>query len=358
MLIRVYENKGVMSECLGIIDEYISLNFTKSFKETGTFSLKGNYSKDVLELLKPDRIIAITPQLCGVIHSVDMQCINGEERYIAYGFELKGILSWRIVWDTYSATEDAVSHINNLVFRNARYGDRKLVDNIITPAFKSKKIEKQVSYKNLQEVIQDILKSNDSENNLPLGYDVYLSQEQNQIIFEVREGKDRSIKSEEPLILSRDFENVIDLLYIVSNKDSVNAILCAGEGEGEARKKVEVFNGKPQGFSRKEYFVDAKEIRSQYKENDKDVVLSPQQYEALLRGKAWEEMTPDVHNITAHTAYIDDALGLLGSKITVIDKKLNLMADDFISEVNIIDEADGMETTLSIGEDVKVRRLV
>ena len=361
MLIKIYEtNKGWLGDCVGVIDEYNSLNFTKSFKGVGNFTIKGNYSKEMEELLKPDRIISITPKLCGVIHSFEVQCNqNGEETYTAYGMELKGILAWRIVWNTLSDDTTVVSYIEKIVMSNAMGNERRLINSAQLAEFETGKISKQVSYKNLQETIQEIVENNDSTKGLPIGYDIYINQEMNQTVFEVLEGEDRTASSDSPIIFSREFDNITDMTYTLSKKDSVNTILCAGEGEGDARTLVSIIPD-DWGFTRKEAFVDARELRSTYKdaETDEEIVLTPEEYKAQLLNKAKESLVADVANVGASAVLLEDATKLLGSKITVLDKKLNIMADDYIAEINLIDEADGLQTTLSIGNDIQARRIL
>ena len=53
-----------------------------------------------------------------------------------------------------------------------------------------------------------------------------------------------------------------------------------------------------------------------------------------------------------------EALSLLGAKVTLLDRQFGVLADDYVTEINIIDEADGEYTTLTIGEGIDAKTLI
>ena len=46
-------------ECLGVLDSYTSLNFTKSFQGCGSFTIKGNFTKGAAPLLQVGNLVYI-----------------------------------------------------------------------------------------------------------------------------------------------------------------------------------------------------------------------------------------------------------------------------------------------------------
>lgn len=359
MNIYIYKIEGIQpTECLGILDNYASINFTKSFKGCGSWTIKGNFTQEIEKMLKVGNFIFINPKVCGIIHSIEYATDEeGTTTYTAYGNELKGILSYRIVWDTYSRQVNLRDYVNDLVEKNTQ-GNRVLFSRMDKPQIETYTIDKQISYDNLLDSLEDILEAATSKSNLPIGFDVICENAQN-FVFSLLEGEDRTITSEEPLLISRDLNNVSTLNYSESNKETINVIKAGGEGEGAERILTVVGDESLIGLNRHEAFADCRDLQSTYKdENGDEQTISPEDYLTMLQSEASQSLTNDTLSVDAETVVsVEQALEILGSKVTLRDKAFNVQTEDFISEVNIIDENDGMLVTLTIGEGLNARRI-
>lgn len=360
MNVYVYEVEDVApTECVGIIDSYSSLNFTKSFQGCGRWTLKGNFTQEARRILAVGRMIWVSPRVCGIIESIDFDTQDGTTTYTAYGSELKGILGYRIVWDTYNRNVNQRDWVNDLVARNTE-GSRRLFSNQLAPSIDTATIDKQVSYTSLLEAVEDGCSAALTKAGMLLGFDVTCGEDGFVLSFTLLEGDDRTMESQEPYLVSRDMDNVSALTYTESGKESANVVKCGGEGEGAERKFSVAGDTSLSGFARREAFVDARSLQSTYKDqSDQEVKLTDAQYTALLDAKAREGLRADSLALDAESPVdTETALSLLGAKVSLVDRAFNVRTDDYVYEVNLIDEADGQLTTLTIGQGVEAKQIV
>lgn len=360
MNIYVYTVEGTKAaECLGVLDTYKSFNFTKKFQTCGTWTLKGNFTQESRKMLQVGNLIYVNPKVCGIVHTVDFSTDeDGETTYTAYGFELKGILSYRIVWETYNHNLPAADWINGIVQENTR-GKRRLFTTHSVPAIVCPNLDKQVSYKGLDKAVQDACAAQNTIFGLLLGYDVTCDVSEG-FTFSLLEGADRTFESGNPYLISRDMNNVSNLSFAESSKSTINVVKCGGEDSGTDRKFVTVGDDSLEGLCRKEAFNDAREIQSRYKDSDgTEQTLSDEAYSALLTQEAETSLVKDSISVDAESVVdSEQALLLLGAKITLMDKDFKVRTDDFITEVNFIDESDGQLTTITIGKGIEAKRLI
>lgn len=360
MNIYVYEVEGVTpTECVGVLDSYASLNFTKSFKGCGTWTIKGNFTQEIGQMLKVGRFIYISPKICGICYSIEYSTDeDGTTTYTAYGNELKGILAYRIVWDTYSRKVNLRDYVNDLVERNTQ-GNRALFSRMDKPQISTPTIDKQVSYSNLLETLEEVVETANSTSGNPIGFDVYCENAE-RFIFTLLEGEDRTITSDEPLLFSRDLNNVSTLNYSESDKELVNVVKAGGEGEGAERVLTVVGDETKSGLARRETFADCRDLQSTYRDtNGDEQTISSQDYLAMLQEEAKTSLKPATLSVDAESVVtVQQALDALGARVTLRDRAFNVQTTDYVSEVNVIDEGDGMLVTLTIGEGLTAQRLI
>lgn len=360
MNIYVYKIEGIApTECVGVLDNYASFNFTKSFKGCGSWTIKGNFTKEIEEMLKVGYFIYVSPRVCGIIHSIEYETDEeGTTTYTAYGNELKNILGYRIVWDTYSRKVNLRDYVNDLVERNTR-GNRVLFGRIDKPAISTETIDKQISYDNLLESIENVVETANSIEGLPIGFDVTCENART-FVFSLLEGADRTLTSAEPFLISRDLNNVSSLTYSETNKNTVNVVKAGGEGEGSERVLTVVGDESKSGLARRERFADCRNLQSKYTdENGEEQTITSSDYLAMLQEEARGYLSPDTLTLDAESVVsVEQALETLGAKVTLRDRAFNVQTEDYVAEVNIIDENDGMLVTLTIGEGLQASRLL
>ena len=107
---------------------------------------------------------------------------------------------------------------------------------------------------------------------------------------EIIEGRDRSEGQavNSPVIFSAEYENLLSSTYALDTAKYKNVALVAGEGEGKNRKTVTIGSGS--GLSRREIFVDARDLSSNEGE------ISEADYTAQLMARGYEKMAD--HQLT------------------------------------------------------------
>lgn len=347
------------AERVGILDTYKSVNFTKSFQDCGKFTIKGNFTPEARKMLQVGNLVYINPRVSGIIETIDFSTNDkGITTYTVGGKELKGILDYRIVWDTYNRNIDCGSWIVNLVEENTK-GNRKLFTAVELSAIAAPNLDKQVSYVSLLKAVSDAAKSKRTDKGMMLGFDVECDMDKG-FTFKVIEGADRTFESPQPYVVSRDMDNVSSLGYAESSKTVANIIKVGGEGEGSERKFATAGNDSISYLNRKEVFKDSRNTQSSYTDSaGRQQTLSPQQYQALLQDEAnsllqeQKEISVDAESIVTS----EQALDLLGSKVSLIDRAFGVRTDDFVSEINFIDESDGTLTTITVGKGIAAQKL-
>ena len=115
--------------------------------------------------------------------------------------------------------------------------------------FNNAEIEKQISYANLQESLTEVAKGPE------LGYRMRLDLDMRKLVFEVIQGKNRTLGSETPCIFSRSFRNVYTQEYQEDESNYYNTCLVGGPGE-DTDRILEVAGG-GSGLDRYEMFYNA-----------------------------------------------------------------------------------------------------
>lgn len=242
---------------IGIIDNYTSLIWARRYKEVGDFEIYLPASVEILNLCKIGNYVEKdgSPMICR-IDSVSLSQKPEEGYYITVtGKSAEALLDQRIIMETSicngSAEEFALKLISSALGADAS-PERKIVDSdgiliftMIQNGF-PETLKEQVTYKNLGEKIREYCQS--------YGWGYKIEREQTYFVFSFYKGEDRS----DSVVFSPNFENVSTSEYSRDASDIQNFVLCAGEGEGDARIKETV--GTATGANRYEVFADCKQL--------------------------------------------------------------------------------------------------
>lgn len=115
----------------------------------------------------------------------------------------------------------------------------------------------------------------------------------NTLSFELWKGKDRRDTQEVNswAIFSDSFYNVKNAVYDRDESDCKNFAYVAGEGEGSSRTIVEVDIRSSEDEERRELWVDARDLQSEYTDDGgTEHTYTPEQYRALLRQRGLEKL--------------------------------------------------------------------
>ena len=343
----------------GILGSYSSLIWRRKYSKHGDFELHCALNSINLELLKKGNVIWKNDddEEAGYIEYRNLkQDATGKEVLVLKGKFLTGYLDRRIIWNRLNlntASELAIRELINSNVINPMDTTRK-IDLMALGELKnySQSLNKQVSYKNLLETIEEI--ANVSE----LGFKTILDIQNKQMVFDVYEGLDRTANNgvNAPAIFSKEFENILEQEYTDSLNDYRNTVLVAGEGEGSDRELVSIENG--QGLDRYELFVDARDLQSTKTVNEEEVPIPIQEYRQMLEDRGISKLSEHKEiktfdskvNLNSNLEYgIDFNLGDL---VTCTSKKWGVTINTRITEIEEVYEESGKQVNITFGNNI------
>lgn len=238
---------------LGIIDEFISLQWTRKYFEAGEFELVVTPDENNIALLtnKDNILIRNNYTESAIIETYDIEDNSDEVELTVSGRFLSSIFDRRILQKTINFSGESINGMKTLI-NNATV----ICDNfeMETTQSVSKNIAFQCTYKNLYEYLVKLSKYS------LVGFRLVPNIENKVYIFETYEGKDRSSlqNDTERFAFSDDQANIDKASMIYSSKTEYNYALVGGPGEGSDRVLKTVKKGNATGFDLREIFVDSK----------------------------------------------------------------------------------------------------
>jgi hypothetical protein len=262
-------------ELVDVFDDFDSAIWANRSKKTGDCELYCIANQRNRDMLKPDYYVTrLDDGMTCIIEAVtDVSDVEEGNYLTVKGRDLKSILARRIVWNQTQLSGTVENCIRQL-----------LMENVVNPTDSSRRIdnfvlseahgfgdmmEKQVTGDNLLTVIEEICAAYD------YGFSVELVE--GQFIFDLTIGTDRSWGQDELnyVVFSANFDNLITSDYGTDKTELRNVALVAGEGEGVERKTNTVHVGSvPSGLSRRELYVDARDLSTNNGEISNDVYMN------------------------------------------------------------------------------------
>lgn len=246
---------------LGLVNKFTALTWTSRTTTFGGFELWCPMLPENSELLKADNLVWIGGDEVGVIETI--QKTTDEQGYTLQvsGRFIESWLERRIIWGQYSTTEVVSNHLRNLVTMNAisPSDSKRKIPHLALAVGQSPlgpSISFSDSYSNLWTTALDLANANSLflrvKADVPGGV----------LYFTVLKGTDRSIEqtSLPGVILSTDLSDILTDSYTMDATSWCDMALVAGAGEG-AERKTSVVNGSLSGLSRRELFVDARDLQ-------------------------------------------------------------------------------------------------
>ena len=296
-------------EMIHLVDAYKSMIWTERFNQAGDFEIYTELSGETLKYVTKDSYLSIKDSDRTMIVS-DISITSDREtgNFIKItGNSLESILSRRIIWGMKSLNTNLQNGIKTLLNEciiSPSDSKRKIPNFLFQDSSDSKlkdiKIEKQYTGDNLYSIIVDLCATND------IGFKLLLNNS-NQFVFSLYSGVDRSYENTTNpyVIFSPSFENLVNSNYYDTNADLKTVALIGGEDEGDKRKYVTYSASSETGINRRELFVDARDIQSEYyDENNEEHVMTDAEYKAALTERGKEKMV-DYKAVTAFEGEVD-----------------------------------------------------
>ena len=278
-------------ETVAILDVFESFIWTDRYSKCGDFEIYTSSDRQIIETLKEDFYIWTEDSEHVMIIENRKIITDVEEgnKFLVSGRSLESILDRRIIWNQILLDGDFQTQIKRLLTENVinpSDSNRKISNFIFEetedPYILSLKVQMQYTGDNLYEAICKLCST------VSIGFKITLNDD-NQFVFKLYSGTDRSYDQETNpyVVFSPSFENIIDSNYYESKAGYKNVGLVAGEGEGSARRTVVVGKSTSKELSRRELYVDARDISSTTENGGS---ISTSAYDNLLRQRGDERL--------------------------------------------------------------------
>lgn len=283
-------------EPIGEINKYTSLSWPDKYNGYTTFELYAPVTEENQRLIQKGNIVWCRGDNAAIIEIIHAETNSkGQKTYLVKGRTLEMYLTTRILWGTYKVSSNYVSTIMyDLVNQNC-----------VSPSLSNRKIPflecaedeflgKQIAYQKTGGEVYDALLGLAAESDL--GFNILFKPLEKKLIFKVTQGIDRSVMpvsegDPTPVVLSTDLEDVLSSSYYTNNQDIKNVAYVNGEGDGADRKQVLSGELNSSGFSRRELYVDARDLQSEvFDEEGNSQTIPEEEYFGMLTNRGDEKL--------------------------------------------------------------------
>lgn len=353
-------------EIIGIIDTAKSIIWHSVWFGVGDFEIYAPATEEHLQLLSIGNYVTRNNNIeVGIIESISVtNSIQDGAMITATGRFAKSILDRRLIYNLAGNSNKAT-----VLRGKVEVAARTLVaNNAIGCSFDARRnfpilelgalanipevivdeagyaAQKQVSYQNLLEYSDALLKEYN------LSSCIILDDDTKKLQYIVRKGYDRSSENadgNEPVIFSKDYDNLSDSEYLYNTTEKKNAALIGGEGEGIARF-YSLIAPTETGLNRRELFVDASSISKKYMVGETEEEYTDAEYTEMLNTQGKQELAPLTEKesfsgsiiVTAGNYILNEDFAL-GDVVTVQENSLNKYIDVRITEVTEVQDENG-----------------
>ena len=327
---------------LGVIDDFTSFNFTRSYSGIGEWQLVLDGSSLNAQRVKGMDFISIGEDKAGLVQHYEDTIEDGEHTLTFSGVELKGLASRRIVipptgeaYETFtkSSPEYVIANLLTNQLLNPTAINRKIAGTLLEYAQSTTKIRYDGRYQNLEEEIETLATAYN------VGWCAYISD--NVIKWKIWNGVDRTAAqtTNNRMILSYDYGTMNNSSLTIEDQVPTYMVI-AGQGEGVDRA-IAIIDKEKSALTRIETFLDARDI--------KDDSLLPQRGEQNLAEYGDEiNYTATLSNQAANQYRNDFDLGDIG---TIKDDKIENDLDYRITAIEEVYEENQLSINMTFGYD-------
>lgn len=355
----------------GILDDFEEVQINSKYNDLSTMRLIVDGSKDIVDLLQPDRIITKSTDLTKgyVIKAFDYQDEKSTVLEIIAP-SLNMILNDRIVLGQQEFTGTIESVMKSFVNANAvnPVNPNRIIPNLEISANRGIPIEvtEGTVNKPLCDYLYELAKKHD------VSFDILLDHTNKKFVFDVWQGMDRSTQQtlNPHVIFAKDFDNVLTQNYVEDIKNNkTTAIVLGEEIEGQSQEIVTVNDG-ISGFDRKEILVQSTNVRKKYKDNNgNEITLTDAEYRRLLE-EAGKNTLAEYQTIKTLESEVDPLSNFIygvdyfmGDKVSVRNDELGIILHTRIISVVETVNKQGMDLKVNFGSNIpdlleKIKRAV
>lgn len=354
----------------GEISEYEELTIERNYDKLSQLNLVLDGNKVNIAKLQKGRILTTVdnPQIGYVIEHIEYVDEKGSQLEVI-GHSLNSFLGDRAIEGQQRFSGNVEDVIKGFVNANAV---TPLNPNRIIPKLRImpnlgilETTDESKSGGQLDEFIYSIC------NKYEMSFDILMNHTDKTFDFITWKGVDRSAQQSvnQRVIFSKEFDNVIKQNYTNSDLDKKTVALVAGEGEGVDRKLI-VVNDHLSGFDRKELSVDARDLQSEYTDDDGvSKTLNPAEYVTALENRGLSKLTEHEtietfeSEVDMFSQFVYGRDYSLGDVVSVINEDLGIILHPRIPSAILKSNRQGVSLDVKFGSNIptlieKIKRKV
>lgn len=238
-------------ELVGILEIKDSVIWEEKAFTAGSFSIRSLITDETRILLVPDNIIWIEGDTAGIIQHISQQAGDDGPYITVKGCTLTGILGWRILSGQYSLSgkvPDIMRHlVEDCFIRPTRWEtEARTMPGLVLEEQEAADWLPSIRVQKTGGTVLEALEELGETYNVAFG--VRFDPRVPRMVFWTRPGANRSIhqSTNKPVFYSTELDDVLRSEYTYDSGNYRNAALVAGEGEGNDRKMVTVFEDIPE----------------------------------------------------------------------------------------------------------------
>ena len=327
---------GNTRKLVGVVESFEYLRWTRRYSQCGAFELKAIATLENITLLALDNLLwKSDDEEVGIIEHLEMNQADKETITVSGRFATS-FLARRIVWGTETLSGDlstcALQLLNNHLITPSD-ANRQIAGVAFSTPVLGGAVNTQVSYKNLMDTITGLCEASDR------GIKTVFDPSTGNLTVTLYTG----VVSQ--AVFSREYENLTSQIYTQSAIDYANTALIGGEGEGTARVLASITE--TVGESRREVFVDAKDLRQEDFGADYTAALlyrGQNRLSELAMALSFDaEVNP--HGNLRYKVDFD-----LGQIVTVLSKKWGVTLSARITEIEESYDVSGQTLNIVFGK--------
>lgn len=323
-------------ELTGIVESFEYLRWTRRYSQCGSFELKAIATQENAALLKEGNIIwKNDDEEAGIIEHLELSQ-SEHEIITASGRFATSLLARRILWQTEILSGDlsvCVEQLLNNNIINPTDTERKITGISFSSPNLGTPVSTQISYRNLMDSVTELCVASD------IGIKTVFTPATGIFTVMLYNGANSQA------VFSKEYENLTEQIYTESVADYANTALIGGEGEGADRTFVAITSGS--GETRREIFVDAKDLRAEDFGTDYVNTLTFRGQSKLNEQAIRYTFDTSVNPHGNLTYKIDFDLG---QTVKVISKAWGVSMTTRITEIEETYDADGQSISVVFGK--------
>lgn len=349
-------------ELLGIVENYTSLRFKRSWQSYGDFEIhienepaaKHLISRNLIMLDNDVNRVGIIQFKKGegrekVIKGYHLNCITTQRIVLPYEGEANGgyFCVPKVIKGQNVGSASPETIVKTFVSEQFSGPYRAINMDMLPDLKRGGRWTRWLSrYEQLSDVLQDICEYTD------IGYRVFPNISTQRLNFDALIGVNRAASQSEnsTVIFSREFDSLEDISYVEDVSAEKNIAYVGGVGEDFNRTVINVTNNltPPSGLNRTEVFIDCGTL--EVAETEENISLLDEGKHKLQEHARTETLTGTVSKDGPFQYKRDWDLGDL---VTVCDKEMDVQQDKRITEVEEVYEPTSTSIKVTLGTPPK-----